>query len=70
MRELKFLGSEAFIIFLSCIPPVLWWVAFTTVTMPVTQSMLGKGGRGIELELPAIALYCKIAVFLLIQAVM
>ena len=71
MRELKFLGSEAFIIFLSCIPlSVLWWVAFTTVTMPVTQSMLGKGGRGIELEFPAIALYCKIAVFLLIQAVM
>ena len=34
MRELKFLGSEAFIIFLSCIPlSVLWWVAFTTVTM-------------------------------------
>ena len=34
MRELKFLGSEAFIILLSCIPlSVLWWVAFTTVTM-------------------------------------
>ena len=33
-------------------------MAFTSVIMPVIQSMYGKGGRGIELEFPAMALCC------------
>ena len=32
-------------------------VASTSVTMPVIQSIQGKGGSGIELEFPAIALH-------------